>query len=59
MCLLKKCFKDDVKPAHWVGHLQLRSLYTYDLLLKKSGFDEKQASVTGNTIEKSIYGGGG
>ena len=31
VCLQIKCFKDNVKPAHWVGHSQLISLDTDDL----------------------------
>ena len=36
VCLLKKCFKDNVKTEHWVGHSQLRSLDTDDLFKKTS-----------------------
>ena len=48
MCLLKKRFKDNVKPAHWVSHLQLRSLDTYDFFKRTPRVYEKQASVTEN-----------
>ena len=39
VCLLKKCFKDNVKPEHWVGHSQLRSLDTDDLFKITPGVD--------------------
>ena len=48
---LKKCFKDNNKPAHWVGHSELISLNIYELCKRTPKFDEKQASVTGNTEE--------
>ena len=55
----KWCFKDNVKPEHWVGCLQLISLDTDDLFKRTPGVDEKQASVTGNTMKQSVFGGGG
>ena len=48
------CFKDNVKTAHWVGHLQIISLYTDDLFKRTSVVDEKKVSVTGNTIKQSV-----
>ena len=57
VCLLKiQILKDNVQPAHWVGHQQLISLYTYDLFKRTPVFDEKQASVTENTTKQSVYG---
>ena len=56
VCLLKKCLKGNVKTAHWVGHSQVKSLDTDDFLKKKLVVDEKQASVTGNTMKQSVYG---
>ena len=53
--LMKKCLKDNVKTAHWVGRSQLRSLDTYDFLKITRVVDEKQASVTGNTMKQSVY----
>ena len=44
----KKWFKDNDKPAHWVGHSKLRSLDIDELFKIKQKFDENQASVTGN-----------
>ena len=56
VCLLKNnCFKDIVKPAHWVGHSQLRSLDSDDFFKTTPGVDEKKASVTGNTLKKSVH----
>ena len=51
------CFKDNVKTAHWVVHLQLISLDKYDFFKITPVVDEKQASVTGNTMKKSVSGG--
>ena len=45
----QKSFKDNNKPAHWVGHSKLRSLDTYDFFKRTPKFDEKHASVAGNT----------
>ena len=50
------CFKDNVKPADWVGHSQLISLHTNDFFKIKTGVDQKQASETGNKIKQSISG---
>ena len=58
VCLLKEKLKDNVKPADWVGHSQLISLDTYDLFKRTPNVDEKQASVTGNTIKQSVSRGG-
>ena len=62
MCLQKiYILKDDNKPAHWVGHSKLRSLDIYEFFKRAPKFDEKQASVTGNTekennaAEKNTY----
>ena len=52
-------FKDNVKPAHWVGHSQLRFLDIYDFLKRTPGVDEKQAIVTVNTTKQSVSGGRG
>ena len=52
MCLQNKCFKDNDKPAHWVGHSKLRSLDIYDFFKRTQTFYENQASVTGNKEEE-------
>ena len=52
----KKCFKDNIKTAHWVGHPQLRTLDTDDLFIRKPVVDENQTSVTGNTMKQSDSG---
>ena len=51
-------FKDNVKTAHWVGHLQLRSIDTEYLFKRTPAVDEKQASVTVNTMKHSVFGRG-
>ena len=51
-----KSFKVNVKPAHWVGHSQLRSLDTDDFFKRTSAVDEKQANVTVNTMKQSVFG---
>ena len=48
----KKCFKDNNKPAHGVGHSKLISLDIDEFFKRTPKFDENQASVTGNTEEK-------
>ena len=45
------CFKDNNKPAHWVGHSKLRSLEIYEFFKITPNFDEKEDSVTGKTEE--------
>ena len=57
MCLLKKCFKDNVKPAHWVGHSQIISLDKDDFSRRTPKFDVKQASLTVNTVKNSVLAG--
>ena len=53
MCVFKnECFKDNNKPAHWVGHSKLRSLYIDELFKRTPNFDEKWASVSGKTEEE-------
>ena len=49
-------FKDNVETAHWVGHLYLRSLDTYNLFKMTPVVYEKQASATRNTMKQSVYG---
>ena len=49
VCPQKKCFKDDDKPSHWVGHSKLKSLNIDELFLKTPKFYENKASVTRNT----------
>ena len=44
-------FKDNNKPAHWVGHSKLRPLNIDEFFKRTPKFNEKQASVTGNTEE--------
>ena len=51
-------FKDNVKPAHWVGHSQLISLDTDNSFKITPDVDEKQATVTGNTVKQSVSRGG-
>ena len=51
------CLKDNNKTAHWVGHLQLKSLYTDVFFKRKPVVDDLQDSLTGNTIEQSASGG--
>ena len=46
------CFKDNKKSAHWVGHSKLRSLDLDELFKRTPNFDEKEASVTGKTLEE-------
>ena len=58
MCVfLKYLFKDNIKPAHWVGHPKLRSLDTYDFFKIIPGVDEKQDIVTGNKMKQSVLVG--
>ena len=52
VCLQKECFKDNNKPAHWVGHSKLRYIDIYEFIKSTPNFDEKQASETGNTEEE-------
>ena len=54
---LQKQIKDNIKPAHWVGHSQLRSLDTYGLFKRTPKCDEKQASVTVNKVKLSVSWG--
>ena len=58
VCLLNESSKNNFKTAHWVGHSQLRYLHTYIFFKRTPFVDEKQASVTGNTIKQSVAGGG-
>ena len=53
VCLLNKCFIDNVKTAHWVGHSQLKSLDTDYFFKTTPVVDDIQASVTGNTMKQS------
>ena len=46
VCLQKKCFKDNNKHAHRVGHSKLRSLYIDEFFKITPNFDEKGDSVT-------------
>ena len=57
MCLQKK-IKDNVKPVHWVVQSQLRSLDIDDFFKITPDVDEKQASVTGNTVKQLVFRGG-
>ena len=49
------CSKDNIKTAHWVGHSQLISLYTYDLCKRTPVVDGIHDSVTGNTMKQSAH----
>ena len=51
MCL-KNRFKDNNKPAHWVGHSKSGSPDIDDFFKITQTFDEKEASVTGKTKEE-------
>ena len=51
-CAFKIKNKDNYKPAHWVDHSKLRSLYIYELFKITPKFDENQASVIGDTEEE-------
>ena len=44
-------FKENDKPAHWVGHSKLRSLDKDELFKRTPNFDENKASVIGSTEE--------
>ena len=55
VCLLFKK-KDNIKTAHWVGHLQLKSLDNYIYFKRTLVMYDIQAIVTGNTIEQSALG---
>ena len=46
------CFKDNNKPAHWVGHSKLISLDIDEFFKITPKFDEKEAIVTGTTEEE-------
>ena len=48
----KKIFKDNNKPAHWVGYSNLRSLDIDELFKIAPNFDEKKASVGGAPEEE-------
>ena len=50
----KKCYRDNVKPAHWVGHSKLKSFYTDDFFKRTPNFDGKHASDTGTTVKLSV-----
>ena len=53
MCVFKENnFKDNNIHAHWVGHSRLRYLDIDEFFKRTPKFDEKQASVTGNTEEE-------
>ena len=54
VCLQKNCFKDNNKPAHWVGQSKLRSLEIYEFFKITPNFDEREASMTGKTEEEKI-----
>ena len=45
-------FKDNNKPAYWVGHSELRSLNIDEFFKRTPKFDEKVSSVTGKTEEE-------
>ena len=53
---LQKIYIYNNKPAHWVGHSKLRDLDIYELFKRTPNFDEKEASVSGETEEeKNTY----
>ena len=45
----KSWFKDNNKPAHWLGHSKLISLEIDELFKITPNFYEKEASLTGIT----------
>ena len=50
LCVFKeKSFKDNNKPAHWVGHSKLKSLDKNDFFKRTPNIYEKEASVTGKS----------
>ena len=51
ICVSSKhiCFKDNNKPAHWVGHSKLGSLDIDEFFKRTPNFDEKEAIVTEKT----------
>ena len=51
-CLKNNCFKDNNKPAHWVGHSKLGSLDIDEFFKRTPTFYEKKGRVTGNTEEE-------
>ena len=50
----RNCFKDNNKPAHWVGHSKLIYLEINELFKRTLNFDEKEASVAGKTEEEKV-----
>ena len=46
----KKCYKDNNKPAYWVGHSKLISLYIDELFKRTTRFDEKEAGIIRKTV---------
>ena len=52
VCLRKNFLKITINLAHWVGHSKLGSLDKDELFKIAPQFDEKEASVTGNTEEE-------
>ena len=46
---LQKVYIYNNKPEDWVGHSKLRYLDIYEFFKITPQFDEKEASVTGNT----------
>ena len=53
VCVLKNCFKNNVKNAHWVDQLQLISLDTDYLFKNTHVVDDIQDIVTVSTIKQS------
>ena len=53
VCPIKKCLKDNIKTAHWVGHSQFRSLDTHDCFKRTPVVYDIKDSVTSNKIKQS------
>ena len=52
MCVFKTdCFKDNNKPAHWVGRSKLRYLELDEFIKITPNFYEKEPNITGKTGE--------
>ena len=55
-CVFITFLKDNVITAHWVDHSKLRSLDTDNFLKRTPVVDEKEDTVTVNTMKQSVSG---
>ena len=55
-CVFITFLKDNVITAHWVGHSKLRSLDTDNFHKRTPVVDEKEDTVTVNTMKQSVSG---